>query len=102
MNTCNIMTGSGFDLGLLGGFSMAWIGLVFLIFIIIFARRYIGEEAGVPFNPLFAFVAGIISYGIAITFTCEPKWALLAGLIGGGLGAYFGGALVGEGGFLSG
>ncbi len=79
---CNIMTGEGFDLGFMGGFGMAWFGLVIIIFIILFARKWVGEEMGIGFNILGAFGGSIIPYLVVVTISCQFKWALAAGLIG--------------------
>ena len=42
---CNLLTGAGFDVSFGGAYSMAWLGLVILTFIIIFARKWVAEEA---------------------------------------------------------
>ena len=76
------MTGSGFDLTFLGGFSMAWIGMVLIVFVNLFGRKWIGEEFGMPFNFIGGFVGGLLPYIITITLSCSPKWSLLVGLIG--------------------
>jgi hypothetical protein len=87
--TCNMMTGTGFDVSLLGGFSMAWIGIVILFFLIALARRWVGEEMDIPFSFVFGLIGAILPYMITIYFTCSSKWALLVGLIGGALGGFF-------------
>ena len=97
MNTCNIMTGTGFDLSMFGGFSMAWLAMVLLFFIIVFTRK-IMTEAGVPFNDIGAWAGGYLGYVIMITFTCSTKWSLLVGIISFIAGAFFGGALFGDSG----
>jgi len=79
---CNIMTGSGFDMGFGGSYGMAWMGLVVLTFIIIFARKWLTEEMGIPFNWIFASVGTGVAYLITISITCSFKWAFLAGLLG--------------------
>ena len=77
----------------LGSFSMAWLGLVLLTFIILFARKWIAEEAGYSFNWIFAAIGTGLAYLITITITGSFKWAFLLGIIGmiiGGFGiGYF-------------
>lgn len=96
MAVCNIMTGAGFDTSFLGPYGMAWLGMVVLFFIIVFARKYLGEEMGMPFNAVGAFAGGYIAYLITVTFTCSFKWALAAGLGGFVIGAFFLGSIIGE------
>lgn len=79
---CNIMSCSGLGTNILGGCSMAWIGLVIIFFIIVFARRYLGEEAGVPFSFIGALLGGFGGYVIVVTFTCSYKLALVGGIAG--------------------
>ena len=97
MSTCNIMTGSGFDLGIMGGFSMAWLAMVLLFFIIVFSRK-IMMEGGIPFNDIGAWAGGYLAYILLITFTCSTKWSLLGGIVAFVLGALFAGALFGDSG----
>jgi hypothetical protein len=52
---CSIMTGSGFDTGLFGGFTVAWLGLVVIFFLCAFGRRWIGEMGVFPFS----FIGGL-------------------------------------------
>lgn len=79
---CNIMSCSGLGTEIFSGCSMAWIGLVILFFIIAFARKYVGEEAGVPFSFIGAIIGGFLTYILVITFTCSYKFALLGGIVG--------------------
>jgi hypothetical protein len=79
---CNIMTCGGLGTEILSGCSMAWIGLVIIFFLIAFARRYLGEEAGVPFSFIGALIGGFGGYIAVITFTCSYKLALVGGLAG--------------------
>ena len=37
---CNLLTASGFDVAIGGSYGMAWLGLVILTFIIIFAKKW--------------------------------------------------------------
>ena len=93
---CNIMTGAGFDVSFLGGFAMAWLGAVVLFFIIVLARKWMGEEMGLPFSTVFSFAIGFFSYIILITIFCSYKIALVVGLIGAALGAYVIGPMLGD------
>ena len=94
--SCNMMTGAGFDSGFLGGFAMAWLGVVMLFFICALARRWIGEEIGAPFSLIGGLVGSILPYFIVVFLTCSYKWGLVIGLIGGVIGAFFIGNFVGE------
>jgi len=98
MASCNIMTGAGFGMDFLGGFAMAWLGMVILFFIIIFTKKWIGEEMGVGFNTIFAFVGGYIPYLILISMTCSYKYALGGGLIGAIVGGFLLGQFIDTGG----
>ena len=92
MPMCNIMTGAGFDLGFMGGLSMAWIGMVVLFFLVIFSKKWIGEEMGIGFNVIAAFIGAYIPYIVVITITCQFKWALAVGIVG----FIIGGFLIGQ------
>jgi hypothetical protein len=61
---------------------MAWIGAVIIFFLIVFARRYLGEEAGVPFSFIGALLGGFGGYLAVVTFTCSYKLALVGGIAG--------------------
>ena len=98
MDTCNIMTGAGFNLDIMGGFSMAWLAMVLLFFIIVFTRK-IMTEGGMPFNDIGAWAGGYLTYVIMITLTCSTKWSLLAGIVGFVAGAFFAGAIFGDSGY---
>lgn len=76
------MSCSGLGTEILSGCSMAWIGIVIIFFLIVFARKYLGEEAGVSFSFPGALIGGFGGYLLIITLTCSYKFALLAGLIG--------------------
>lgn len=79
---CNPMTCGGLGTNIFGGCSMVWISFVILFFIAAFARRYLGEEAGVPFNFIGALVGGIGANVIVVVFTCSYKFGLAAGIGG--------------------
>ena len=88
MVSCNLMTGTGFDLGLFGGFGMAWFGIVILFFLIALIRRWVGEGMDVPFNMLWSVVIGVLAYIIVVSLSCSTKWSLLAGIIGMLIGGF--------------
>ena len=76
---CNIMTGSGFDMTMGGQYSLTLAALVVLVFIIIFAKRWLSEE-GVGFNWIFASVGTGVAYLITISLSCSYKLAFVIGL----------------------
>jgi len=69
----------GFDPSIGGSYSLALAVLVILVFIIMFARRWLSEE-GVPFNWIFASIGTGVAYLITISLSCSYKWAFVAGL----------------------
>ena len=93
---CSLMTGHGFSLEVFGSFSLAWIAMVLLFFIVIFGRRYLGEEFGLPYSMTGAFVGAYAPYIVSVTLSCSPKWSLLIGLIGWIIGAFLIGTFLGE------
>lgn len=96
---CNLFTGVGFaDLSILGAFSMAWLGLVMLFFINVFARKWLAEEFDLPYNIIGGYIGAFLPYIIAVTITCSPKWALAAGLIGWLVGSFGSGFFFPDGG----
>jgi hypothetical protein len=72
----------GFTKSIMGGCSISWLYLVIIFFIIVFARKYLGEEAGVPFSMIGACLGGFGAYLLIITFTCSYKLALVGGIAG--------------------
>jgi hypothetical protein len=72
----------GFTKSIMGGCSISWLCLVIIFFIIVFARKYLGEEAGVPFSMIGACLGGFGAYLLIITFTCSYKLALVGGIAG--------------------
>jgi len=99
MVLCSIMTGKGFaDLAILGDFSMAWLGLVMLFFIVVLGKKWLGEEFDLPYNTIGGFVGAFVPYLIVITTSCIPKWSLLAGILGWIVGAFASGYVIGDGG----
>ena len=94
---CNMMTGSGFaDTGFFGGFSMAWLGVVLLFFLIALSRRWIGEEMDIPFNFIGGLVGAYLPYVIIVALTCSYKFGVIGGIIGGIIGAFFAGNFFGD------
>lgn len=98
MAICNIMTGNGFDTSFLGEYGMAWLAMVVLFFLVVFARRWIGEGFGLAFWTIGGFVGAFIPYLIIVTFFCTVKWALFGGIIGFIVGAFVIGNFIGDGG----
>ena len=84
----NMMTCSGFSNGVMGGCSMAWMGLVLLFFIIMLVRKWIGEEMGVSFNMIFAVGLSFAGYLILMTLTGSSRWAFLSGIVGLAVGGF--------------
>ncbi len=79
---CNLLTGAGFEMAVGGSYGMAWLGLVILTFLIIFARKWISEEAGLPFSWLFASIGAGLTYLITLSISCSFKWSFLLGFLG--------------------
>jgi hypothetical protein len=76
------MSCQGFvDNGFMGDCSMAWLGIAFLFFIVIFLRKGM-EVAGYDFNFLFGLIGAYLPYIIVVTLTGSAKWSLLSGIIG--------------------
>lgn len=98
----NMFSCSGFGTELLGGCSMAWLGLVLLFFVTAIVRKWGGEEMGVDFNFPAGVIAGCLVYFVLISLVGSFKWAFVAGLVAmliGGylLGQFFGGSEDDEG-----
>ena len=92
---CNLMTGKGFGFEFFGQLGMVWLGMVLLFFIIILARKWLGEEMGIGFSSIGAFAGGYIPYIIVASITCGFKWAIVAGVVGFITGAYLLGMFTG-------
>ena len=93
-STCNMFTGKGLDMGFGGSFGFAWLGGVIIFFVMALARKWLFEETlQMPFSFIVSEVAGILSYIIAMSLLCSPKFALLIGLAAGLAGGYFGGLM---------
>ncbi len=78
----NLLTGAGFDMGMGGSWTMAWAGLVILTFMIMLAKKWLYEEAGLPFNWIFASAGAGLGYLITISIIGSFKWAFLVGFLG--------------------
>ena len=76
---CNLMTGVGFDMAMGGGYSLTLASLVVLVFLLMFARRWLSEE-GVGFNWIFASIGTGVAFLITISLSCSYKWSFVAGL----------------------
>lgn len=94
MNMCNMMTGHGFDMSLLGGFGMAWLGLVILFFIFAFGKKWVFEDLlQINFNLWLGFGGCAIVYFLTTSLLCSPRFGFIFGLIAGLAAGYFGGLL---------
>ncbi len=94
----NLMTCQGFvNQGFLGDCSISWLILAVLVFVILIVRRQCddGVLSGINFNFIGACAFGLGACLIVITFFGSPRWAILAGLIGIGIGGYVGGLILG-------
>jgi hypothetical protein len=76
------MTCGGLGTNIFGSCSMVWVSFVILFFLIIFARKYLGEDAGVPFSFIGALLGGFGAQIIVIVLTCSYKFGLVAGIGG--------------------
>jgi len=95
----NMMTCGGMEASFMGGCSMAWIGLVIAVFVIMIARKWIFEEAlGQEFAFYIAIAATVISYYFAMGFIGVYKWAALIGMVCGLAAGYFAPMFIGGGG----
>jgi len=86
----NPMTCENLPMNILGPCSMAWFSFAIIVFLGLILRRQCedGILSGTGFNFIAAMALGIIS-NIALTvLTGEPRWSLLAGLIGLAVGGF--------------
>lgn len=95
---CNPMSCSNMGQQIFGGCSMFWIAAVILFFIIVLSRKWIAEPAGIPWSNFGSFGLGFVALFATGILTCSHKFALLAGVIGAFVGAYFGSYIDGSGG----
>lgn len=96
MVLCNPMSCAGFGTNIFGGCSMFWIAAVVLFFIIVLSRKWIAEAINMPWSTIGSFVLGYGALVIVAVLTCSHKFALLGGIIGAFVGAYFGGIVFGD------
>ena len=94
-----MLTCGGFDMSVGGECSLAWIGAVLAVFVIMVARKYLFElvlnqDLG-PVEFMISIAATVITYFIVIGLSGAYKWATLAALIVGLAAAYFAPMLIG-------
>lgn len=77
----NMMNCAGFSTSLMGGCSIAWLGIGLLFIIILIARKQLAENLDIGFNALGGMIAGLGAYIVLITITGQAKWGLLGGII---------------------
>ena len=78
----DLMSGMGFEGGAFSmDWVMAWVGLLLLCLIWMFAKKWLGEEevAGISYNWI-ASCAGILAYYISISLMGNSKISLAIGL----------------------
>jgi len=97
----NMMSCSGFSAAIGGGCSIAWVGLVLAVFVIMISRKWIFEEllqqdVGIP-QFIISIVATIIAYFIIIGFSGSFKWATAVGMIVGLITMYLSNMVTGGG-----
>jgi hypothetical protein len=97
MHIHNLMSSQGFTGGMAGEFFIAWIGLAILSIIIILAKKWLDEEGilGIPFN-WWGSLLGVLVYIVTATLTGSGKLSLVIGLIGVGVGGFFGATFFGS------
>lgn len=84
--TCNIMTAIGCTDAT--NFFMIWIGLAILFFIVVLAKKWIGEEQslGISWSWVGSAVVSFPLYIAIAIIVGQAKWAILSGLVGVFLG----------------
>jgi len=82
----NIMTGAGFGREMMGGLSMAWLGMAVLFFIIIFSNKWLGELS--DFNQIWSFLLAYGTYLVIITLSGHVMWSLMGGIAGAMIGGF--------------
>jgi hypothetical protein len=90
MRMYNILTGSGFGKAVGGSWTMAMLTIPILFFINVFANKFL-EDSGLDWNNLFSYIGNGLGFFILISFTGQPRLALVGGIVGMALGGYFGG-----------
>jgi small-conductance mechanosensitive channel len=82
--------GDAWGTGIMGGCSIAWLILAALFILIMVLRRQTddGILQGVQYNVLGAGIFGLGAAVVLATIFGQPRWELLAGLIGIGVGGF--------------
>jgi hypothetical protein len=96
--TCNLFTGSNFDKSMGGSWSMAFLGILILFFVIALLSKWLFESIDRPFNLILGEAAGIISYIVLVNLFCSSKIALVISLGTGIILGWLGGSMLGSGG----
>lgn len=89
----NLLTGDGFSKAILGGWSVAMLGLAVVFFLVAFANK-LSEDFDISWNKGFAWAGAFIGYLLLVTLTGQARWGLVAafgGLTLGYFGSLFGG-----------
>ena len=93
MELYNLMTCQGPTWSLkdiLGGCSVAWIGVVITLFLAAVLRKQTddGVLSGTGYNAIGAFALGVGLNILVVSLTGEARWGLLAGLVGIAAGGF--------------
>jgi len=100
----NIMTcigpPGGWNIGFMGGCSIAWLVLGFLFLLLMAIKRQTddGVLQGTSFNVLAAGIAGLGAALVLVTLFGQPKWEFLGGIVGIAAGGFGIGLITGDGG----
>ena len=90
----NLMTCSSppntWGTGIMSGCSQSWLILMVIFLLVMILRRQTedGFLSGVGFNVIGAGVLGIGAAIVLTTLFGQPRWELLAGLVGVGIGGF--------------
>jgi small-conductance mechanosensitive channel len=98
-NILSCQGGPAWATGIMGGCSISWLilGALFILIMILRRQTEDGILQGVPYNVFGAGVAGLGAAIVLTTIFGQPRWELLAGLAGIGIGG-FGLGFIGIGG----
>ena len=94
----NMMSCTGFETGVMGPCSQAWLIMGLLFLIVIVSRKQIEDFLGWDYNLLGGFIGAFAPYLILVTLFGWIKWGLLAGLVGSFVGGMMIGQVLGGGG----
>jgi len=85
-----MMTCQNLGLSALGPCSMAWFAfaIVFMLGLVVRRQCEDGLFTGTGFNFIAAMGLGLAGTVVAITLTGEPRWGLLAGILGLAAGGF--------------